>query len=350
MADLAAMSAGLDPRAVAQVKQQYEGALLKALGEKEKKMDEQMVKLEAMDEDDFEKLREKRKVQMQKQSVLRQKNVLNGHGRYMELSDQKEFFDASKNSKMVVCHFFRASTLRCQYIDRHLGDLAPAHLETRFVKIDAEKSPFLVERLNIVVLPSILCIKDGKTEHTIVGFDEMGGDDEFTAQTLAYVLSEHKVLKYDGPAPEDADEETVNVLCPAPPPAPPPPPPPSFSCIFSLIMFCARAFITTIFNTATFPSSEIDVHSLATENSTHTTFRLSLVDEPCTQGVVMPKGANSIDMRRPGKGAIREGGAQAREEGDEDDGYPESDDDVDAYLEGFEESTADVDLPSASGN
>mmetsp|Transcript_39103 Transcript_39103/g.78958 ORF Transcript_39103/g.78958 Transcript_39103/m.78958 type:complete len:203 (-) Transcript_39103:107-715(-) len=193
MADLAAMSAGLDPRAVAQVKQQYEGALLKALGEKEKKMDEQMVKLEAMDEDDFEKLREKRKVQMQKQSVLRQKNVLNGHGRYMELSDQKEFFDASKNSKMVVCHFFRASTLRCQYIDRHLGDLAPAHLETRFVKIDAEKSPFLVERLNIVVLPSILCIKDGKTEHTIVGFDEMGGDDEFTAQTLAYVLSEHKV-------------------------------------------------------------------------------------------------------------------------------------------------------------
>jgi len=83
MADLAAMSAGLDPRAVAQVKQQYEGALLKALGEKEKKMDEQMVKLEAMDEDDFEKLREKRKVQMQKQSVLRQKNVLNGHGRLL---------------------------------------------------------------------------------------------------------------------------------------------------------------------------------------------------------------------------------------------------------------------------
>jgi hypothetical protein len=44
-------------------------------------MDEQMQKLEAMDEDDFEKLREKRKIQMQKQSVLRQKNLLNGHGR-----------------------------------------------------------------------------------------------------------------------------------------------------------------------------------------------------------------------------------------------------------------------------
>jgi len=264
MADLAAMSSRLDPRAVEQVKQQYEGALLKALEDKEKAMDDQMKKLESMDEDDFEKLREKRKIQMQKQAMLRQKNLLNGHGRYMELSDQKEFFDAAKTSKMVVCHFFRSSTLRCQYVDRHLGDLAPQHLETRFVKIDAEKSPFLVERLQIVVLPSILCIKDGKTEHTIVGFDEMGGADDFSAETLAYVLAQHKVLKYDGPAPDDADEET---------------------------------------------------------------------------GLVLPKGANSIDMRRQTKGAIREGGAQqAREDADDDD------DDIDAYLEGYEEPTADDDV------
>lgn len=44
----------------------------------------------------------------------------------------------------------------------------------QFVKIDAEKSPFLVERLKITILPSILCIKDGKTVHTIQGFDEFG--------------------------------------------------------------------------------------------------------------------------------------------------------------------------------
>jgi hypothetical protein len=31
-----------------------------------------------------------------------------------------------------------------------------------------------VERLQIVVLPTILCIKDGKTVHQIVGFDEFG--------------------------------------------------------------------------------------------------------------------------------------------------------------------------------
>ena len=94
-------------------------------------MDEQMQKIEKFDEDDFEALREKRKLQLQKAQATKQKNLLNGHGRYMELSDQKEFFEASKNSNLLVVHFYRGATWRCQVVDRHLGDLAPAHLETR---------------------------------------------------------------------------------------------------------------------------------------------------------------------------------------------------------------------------
>ena len=97
-------------------------------------MDSQMAKLETMDEDDFEQLRAKRKLLMQKEAAQKQKNLLNGHGRYMELSDQKEFFDASKASKAMLVHFMRATTWRCQIIDRHLGDLAPEHLETRVNK------------------------------------------------------------------------------------------------------------------------------------------------------------------------------------------------------------------------
>lgn len=229
---------------------------MSALKAKEAKMDEEMTKLESMNEDDFEKLREQRKLAMQKAAAQRQRNLLNGHGRYMELSDQKEFFDASKNSKMVVVHFYRPATWRCQVVDRHFGDLAPRHLETRFCKIDAEKSPFLVERLKIVMLPTILCIKDGKTEHQIVGFDELGGSDEFPSTTMEYVLAEHKVLNYDGPPPEEVDEDT---------------------------------------------------------------------------GMALSKGLNSIDMRR---GAIREGHNERAAQAD-------SDDEVDAYLEGFEEPTAD---------
>ena len=32
--------------------------------------------------------------------------------------------------------------------------------------------------------------------------------DEFPAETLAYVLSKHGVLKYDGPPPDEVDEDT----------------------------------------------------------------------------------------------------------------------------------------------
>lgn len=240
----------MDPR-VQQLQQQYKGALLKVLDEKEKALDEKLKEMEKMDEDDFERLREKRKAQMIKAQQVRQRNMLNGHGRYMELSDQKEFFEAVKASKMVVIHFYRSATWRCQIVDRHLEQLAQEHLETRFVKINAEKSPFLVERLNIVMLPSILCSRDGKTEHTIIGFDEMGGNDEFPTENLAYVLAKYKVLNYDGPEPETVQED----------------------------------------------------------------------------GNIAHKGVNSIDMRRS---AIREGANERNGGGD-------SDDDLDDFMEGYEE-------------
>merc|ERR1719261_950466 len=87
-----------------------------------------------------------------------------GHGRYMELTDTKEFFDAAKKSQRFVVHFYRGVTPRCEIVDAHLSKLAPDHLETRFVKINAEKNLFLVERLGIIMMPTIVLVKDGKTE------------------------------------------------------------------------------------------------------------------------------------------------------------------------------------------
>ena len=63
----------------------------------------------------------------------------------------------------------------------------------QFVKINAEKSPFLCERLNIWMIPSILLVKGSKTVHTMKGLDEMGGD-RFTAQQLAFHFSQFGVL------------------------------------------------------------------------------------------------------------------------------------------------------------
>eukprot|EP00850_Spirogloea_muscicola_P010293 SM000060S19625 [mRNA] locus=s60:249459:253983:+ [translate_table: standard] len=69
-------------------------------------------------------------------------------------------------------------------VDRHLKELAARHLETRFVRLDAEKSPFLAERLRIFMLPTIAVVLDGKAVDYIVGFDELGGKDDFGTEVL----------------------------------------------------------------------------------------------------------------------------------------------------------------------
>ena len=96
-------------------------------------------------------------------------------------------------------------TPRCQIVDAHFERLAPNHVECRFVKIDAEKNPFLVERLGIILLPTIVLIKDGKTDHAIHGFDEFGGIDDFRTEDMAFVLSNYGMIRPE--AVEDRSDE-----------------------------------------------------------------------------------------------------------------------------------------------
>ena len=127
----------------------------------------------------------------------------------MELTDTKEFFNAAKKSSRMVVHFYRSVTPRCEIVDAHLSKLAPKHLETRFVKLDAEKNPYLVEKFGIILMPTIMLIKDGKTDHAIHGFDEFGGTDDFSTEDVAYVLSTYGVLNFD----VDRLAFSVNSIC-----------------------------------------------------------------------------------------------------------------------------------------
>ena len=113
------------------------------------------------------------------------------------MSDTKEFFSLCKQSPRVIAHFYRGVTPRCEIVDSHIQRLVPSHIETLFIKVDVEKNPFLVERLNIIVIPTLVLIKDGKTEHSVIGFDEFGGVDDFSTDDMAYVFSQHKVLNFE---------------------------------------------------------------------------------------------------------------------------------------------------------
>jgi hypothetical protein len=159
-----------------------------ALEEKEAQLDEELHKLDNLQEDDLEVLRQKRLDQLRKNSKRNQELIALGHGEYTEVGSEKEFFDIVKKSKHVVCHFYRPSTWRCAILDKHLSSLANRHVECKFIKVNAEKSPFLTERLRIVMLPTLTLITDGKTEHSIIGFDELGGKDDFETEDLETLL------------------------------------------------------------------------------------------------------------------------------------------------------------------
>lgn len=173
----------------------------------EQQLDAQLASMEAaMTEDTFEALRQKRKLnlakQMRKEADWRQL----GHGRYHELTDTKEFFLAAKKSSKMLVHFYRGTTPRCEIVDAHFEKLAQKHVECRFVKINAEKNPFLVEKLGVILLPTIVLIKGGKTDHAIHGFDEFGGTDDFTTSDMAYVLSTYGMIK-----PEEVDDRSDEI-------------------------------------------------------------------------------------------------------------------------------------------
>lgn len=93
-----------------------------------------------------------------------------------------------------MVHFYRPATRRCEIIDKHLTALARKHIETKFVRIDAEKSPFVAERLKIWMLPTVVLVRDGKTDHSIVGFDELGGGDDFPTEALEQLLLKHEMV------------------------------------------------------------------------------------------------------------------------------------------------------------
>ncbi|KAF5396594.1 Thioredoxin domain-containing protein 9 like [Paragonimus heterotremus] len=176
-----------------------ETQLMKAAQALEDTMDEQLNRLDNLNEDDLEQIRQRRLKQMKEESLKRSEWLAAGHGVYSELSSERDFFDACKKSTSgFVCHFYRSSTLRCKIVDKHLSLLAPKHVECRMTKIDAEKSPFLSQRLNVVVIPTLILIRDGQVCDRIIGFDELGGHDEFSTAMLEWRLAVGQVINYQG--------------------------------------------------------------------------------------------------------------------------------------------------------
>ncbi|XP_016943690.3 thioredoxin domain-containing protein 9 [Drosophila suzukii] len=164
----------------------------------EQQLDQQLDRLDNLDSDDLKALREQRLREMKDLNNKKQEWLRNGHGTYTELADEKEFFEMSKKSPNIVCHFYRDSTERCKIVDMHLKILAAKHVEAKFCKVNAEKSPFLTQRLRIKVIPTIALVKDSKTKDFIVGFSDLGNCDDFATEMLEWRIAHSGAIEYKG--------------------------------------------------------------------------------------------------------------------------------------------------------
>ena len=78
-------------------------------------VDEQLKKLDGMDRDELEEMELVRARRLEQMKAARAKRQ-QGHGEYREIGgsgNEKEFFEAAKQSDKMVCHFYRTSTERC---------------------------------------------------------------------------------------------------------------------------------------------------------------------------------------------------------------------------------------------
>ncbi|THF98289.1 hypothetical protein TEA_022407 [Camellia sinensis var. sinensis] len=175
----------------------------------EDKIDDEIHALDRLDLDDIDVLRERRLQQMKKMAEKRSRWIALGHGEYSEIPAEKDFFSVVKASDRVVCHFYRenwpckfadvcfylAYLLKCQVFNcdgQALEYIGKQHIETRFMKIHAEKSPFLAEKLKIVVLPILALIKSAKVDDYV-----LGGTDEFNTEELEKRLAKAQVIFFE---------------------------------------------------------------------------------------------------------------------------------------------------------
>ena len=171
--------------------------------------EQENVRQQRVEEDDEEedadadyelrKIRDQRLKELRNAQKEKLENLGKGHGTYREII-QDEFLAEVTSSERVLCHFYHKEFSRCKVIDHHLQRLVQRHIETKFIKIDAEKAPFFVEKLLIRTMPTVVFFFDGVAKDKLIGFeglsDDMpeGKEDEWPTIKLARLLGAKGII------------------------------------------------------------------------------------------------------------------------------------------------------------
>ncbi|KAI8384053.1 thioredoxin-like protein [Blakeslea trispora] len=151
--------------------------------------------LENEEDTEVSAIRERRIKEIQHEINRRHAHAENQHGLYTDITKEKEFMNITTSDKYVVGHFYHRDFRRCKIMDSHLETLAKKYYDTRFIKIDVQNAPFLVEKLQVRVLPCVMAWINGYAQTKIVGFDDLGNTDSFQTAALELKLLHAGVIR-----------------------------------------------------------------------------------------------------------------------------------------------------------
>mmetsp|Transcript_16734 Transcript_16734/g.21741 ORF Transcript_16734/g.21741 Transcript_16734/m.21741 type:complete len:343 (-) Transcript_16734:133-1161(-) len=175
--------------------------------------DELLRELEENRDPELERMRDERLQMLRLKQMELVENKAKGHGQY-RMIHQDNFLPECTGSKFVAVHFFHKEFQRCAIMDYHLERIAPKFLSCKFVKIDAEKAPFFVSKLQVRTLPTLIVFEDGKAIKRLTGFEglNMGVDatpeepDKWHTGKLLEWLATTNAIQYVRPNSEILDE------------------------------------------------------------------------------------------------------------------------------------------------
>ena len=159
---------------------------------------------------EIEAIRARRMAEIRAAQMRQAEHRALGHGELRTIAQDDFLPECTGSSEWVAVHFFHDEFERCKIMDHHLKLVAPMHMSCKFLRIDAEKAPFFVAKLQIRTLPALLVFQNGKAVDRLTGFDKLAIDprepDKWHTGRLREWLASTGAIEYTPPTDELREE------------------------------------------------------------------------------------------------------------------------------------------------
>ncbi|MCI9177470.1 MAG: thioredoxin [Clostridia bacterium] len=87
----------------------------------------------------------------------------------MEIENAEQFEQEVNKGGVIFVDFYAAWCIPCQEMSPIIEEIAKEHKEVKVIKVDVDKNERLAIKYNVMNIPTMIVIKDGKVTKTFIG-------------------------------------------------------------------------------------------------------------------------------------------------------------------------------------